>query len=117
MPGNFGIIFDDEGFGFDKDPVDLVNDADTKESFGGRLIIVDGADMANLTPVAGALAIPAVNWYNMGTDLQVNKYAYLNIQLVYYPDPANTDDYNVISEDKALITVLATENSVAPRHQ
>ena len=90
---NSAIIFD-----IPKDP---------EESFGTNLYVV--AAGATYDPSTTTKAdVDGINWWNLGTDLQVDKNAHYEVTVKYGEDE--------LVKAKGLITVLATAKSIHPLH-
>ena len=89
------------------------NTYDTKASFGGRLNVRKAGTQFSPAPNA-QLTEDAIDWWNMGTDLQVNKYAGFKIKVNYTANGAAAAQK--IAEGEGVVTVLSTDNSkVAPK--
>ena len=90
------------------------NANDTEESFGGRLNAF--ADATTADPVAGLSAEYCLDWWNMGTDLMVDKVAgfLLEIKLTNPSDP--TAEPVVIASGEGDVTVLHTGGKQYPYH-
>ena len=88
-------------------------EVDTKESFGGRLGALD-ANQDIPGPAEPDYRIkkleePCINWWNMGTDLQNDKFAGFEISFKYTSQTSNIEVVPVKATGK--LTVLSTDNS------
>ena len=95
---------------------------DTEDSFGGNLYTFPaGEDLTVLlspTPTA-ATKDSGINWWNLGTDLQVDKKAQFTIQVLWGEKPAAEDEEDtrgILCEADGTVLVLATKNSIHPLH-
>ena len=84
----------------------LIYSYDTKESFGGNLAVL--AKGEQILPTDEEAPETAINWWNLGTDLQVDKKAEFTITVKW--------GENELVNGKGTVTVLATANSVNPLH-
>ena len=79
---------------------------DTEESFGGNLFTFTEGQA--LTPGPASTKESGINWWNLGTDLQVDKKAQFTVVVNWGED--------VLVEGNATVLVLATANSIHPLH-
>ncbi len=84
--------------------------ADPQASFGGRLLVVKkNQNFIGPAPQNnGTLAVDAIEWWNMGTDLQVDKAAQFQINVKY---TADNNTATLIEKAKGDVIVLSTANS------
>ena len=85
----------------------LIYNFDTKASFGDNLYVVAAGQPYDPSTETTA-EVDGINWWNLGTDLQVDKKAEYKVTVKYGDD--------VLVEGTGLITVLATANSIHPLH-
>lgn len=85
----------------------LIYNFDTKASFGDNLYVVAKGQPYDPSTETTA-EVDGINWWNLGTDLQVDKKAEYKVTVKYGDD--------VLVEGTGLITVLATANSIHPLH-
>ena len=87
---------------------------DNKESFGDRLKIFEaGSDDVVPTPTTD-LTEGGINWWNMGTDLQVDKVAKYEVSVKFTPEQGK--DPVELCNGQAKVTVLATGKKAHPYH-
>jgi hypothetical protein len=79
---------------------------DTEESFGDNLRAFDAG--AELVPAPASTKETGINWWNLGTDLQVDKKAQFTV-LVYWGE-------DILVQGNGTVLVLATANSIHPLH-
>ena len=79
---------------------------DTEESFGDNLRPF--AAGAELTPAPASAKETGINWWNLGTDLQVDKKAQFTVLVNWGED--------LLVEGNGTVLVLATANSIHPLH-
>jgi len=85
----------------------LIFSYDTEESFGENLYRFKAGD--NLDPVGYTATETGINWWNLGTDLQVDKKAQFKVTVKYGTD--------TLVEGTADVLVLSTANSIHPLHK
>ena len=87
--------------------------ADNEESFGGRLKLFEAGSTLVPTPT-DAPTEGGIDWWNMGTDLQVDKVAKYHVSVKFTPEQAA--DSIVLCDGEAKVTVLATGKKAHPYH-
>ncbi|MBP5537250.1 MAG: hypothetical protein J6X64_02800 [Bacteroidales bacterium] len=80
--------------------------SDSEESFGGNLYAFE--EGASLVPAPSETKESGINWWNLGTDLQVDKKAEFTIVVSWGED--------VLVEGDGTVLVLATANSIHALH-
>ena len=86
---------------------------DNEESFGGRLKTFE-AGAALVPNPTEAVTEGGIDWWNMGTDLQVDKVAKYQVSVKFTPEGA--EDPIVLCDGQAKVTVLATGKKAHPYH-
>lgn len=104
---------------------------DTEDSFGSNLYPFAAGDALD-SPTPGTTTDSGINWWNLGTDLQVDKKAQFTIVVLWGEAPAEPaqgeegeegeeeeeveDTRDILCQGDGTVIVLATANSIHPLH-